>query len=209
MVHVHHMYLLPNLPTYLRVPTFLCPNLPDLPTHSCLYVPTYSVQCTCNSTNNLSSHLPSLPTYLLVPFLHKYYAIIIPTYELNPLCLQFHIFPFRFTFVKEYLIEFNQLAMANASGADDMLNRVMTKDNIGIAALLELKEGYLNYSNDMNMPRQQVLLSNVHIHWDPEFKDVKLIQTVMLMHELMNIMQEINPGFMVQGGEINNAHSNF
>lgn len=109
---------------------------------------------------------------------------------------------FRFTFVKEYLIEFNQLAMANASGADDMLNRVMTKDNIGIAALLELKEGYLNYGNEVNMPRQQVLVSNVHIHWDPEFKDVKLIQTVMLMHELMNIMQEINPGFMVQGGEL-------
>lgn len=92
--------------------------------------------------------------------------------------------------------------MANASGADDMLNRVMTKDNIGIAALLELKEGYLNYGNEVNMPRQQVLVSNVHIHWDPEFKDVKLIQTVMLMHELMNIMQEINPGFMVQGGEL-------
>ena len=91
--------------------------------------------------------------------------------------------------------------MANASGADDMLNRVMTKDNIGIAALLELKEGYLNYNNDLNVPRQQVLVSNVHIHWDPEFKDVKLIQTVMLMHELMNIMQEINPGFMVQGGK--------
>ena len=112
-----------------------------------------------------------------------------------------YFFTLRFTFVKEYLIEFNQLAMANASGADDMLNRVMTKDNIGIAALLELKDGYLNYSNDMNMPRQQVLVSNVHIHWDPEFKDVKLIQTVMLMHELMNIMQEINPGFMVQGGK--------
>ena len=106
----------------------------------------------------------------------------------------------RFSLVKEYLIEFNQLAMANASGADDMLNRVMTKDNIGIAALLELKEGYLNYGSDVNVPRQQVLVSNVHIHWDPEFKDVKLIQTVMLMHELMNIMQEINPGFMMHGG---------
>ena len=113
-----------------------------------------------------------------------------------------HIFPIRFSLVKEYLIEFNQLAMANASGADDMLNRVMTKDNIGITALLELKEGYLKYGNDVNMPRQQVLVSNVHIHWDPEFKDVKLIQTVMLMHELMTIMQEINPGFMVQGGEL-------
>ena len=31
--------------------------------------------------------------------------------------------------------------MANAEGSDDMLNRVMTKDNIGLAALLETKEG--------------------------------------------------------------------
>ena len=92
--------------------------------------------------------------------------------------------------------------MQNATEAEDMLNRVMTKDNIGITALLELKEGYLNYGNDVNMPRQQVLVSNVHIHWDPEFKDVKLIQSVMLMHELMTIMQEINPGFMVQGGRL-------
>ena len=29
--------------------------------------------------------------------------------------------------MKEYLIEFNQMAMANAEGSDDMLNRVMTK----------------------------------------------------------------------------------
>jgi CCR4-NOT transcription complex subunit 6 len=53
----------------------------------------------------------------------------------------FSIFHFRFTLVKEHLIEFNQLAMANAEGSDDMLNRVMTKDNIGLAALLETKEG--------------------------------------------------------------------
>ncbi len=38
-------------------------------------------------------------------------------------------------------MEFNQLAMANAEGSDDMLNRVMTKDNIGLAALLQTKEG--------------------------------------------------------------------
>ena len=31
--------------------------------------------------------------------------------------------------------------MANAEGSDDMLNRVMTKDNIGLAAMLEVKEG--------------------------------------------------------------------
>lgn len=46
----------------------------------------------------------------------------------------------RFTLVKEHLIEFNQLAMANSSGSDDMLNRVMPRDNIGLAALLKTNE---------------------------------------------------------------------
>ena len=45
----------------------------------------------------------------------------------------------RFSLLEEKLVEFNQLAMANADGNDDMLNRVMTKDNIGLCALLETK----------------------------------------------------------------------
>lgn len=47
----------------------------------------------------------------------------------------------RFTLIKEHLVEFNQLAMANADGLDHMLNRVMPKDNIGLAALLQTTEG--------------------------------------------------------------------
>lgn len=78
--------------------------------------------------------------------------------------------------------------MVNVLGVDDMFNRVMIKDNIGIVALLEFKEGYFNYGNDMNMSRQQVFVFNVYIYWDFEFKDVKLIQIVMFMYELMNIM---------------------
>lgn len=46
----------------------------------------------------------------------------------------------RFTLIKEHLVEFTQLAMANAEGSDNMLNRVMPKDNIGLAALLHTKE---------------------------------------------------------------------
>ena len=42
--------------------------------------------------------------------------------------------------MKEHLIEFNQLAMANSEGSDNMLNRVMPKDNIGLAALIKTKE---------------------------------------------------------------------
>lgn len=54
--------------------------------------------------------------------------------------LFFFCFFNRFTLIKEHLVEFNQLAMANAEGSDNMLNRVMPKDNIGLAALLRTKE---------------------------------------------------------------------
>lgn len=57
------------------------------------------------------------------------------------LCKIYFLFYYRFNLVKEDCVEFNQLAMANAEGSDDMLNRVMTKDNIGLAAMLETKEG--------------------------------------------------------------------
>ena len=44
---------------------------------------------------------------------------------------------FRFRLVSKYLVEFNQLAIEAARGSHDMINRVMTKDNIGLAAVLE------------------------------------------------------------------------
>lgn len=37
-------------------------------------------------------------------------------------------------------MEFNQVAIETAEGSEDMINRVMTKDNIGLAALLETKD---------------------------------------------------------------------
>ena len=76
--------------------------------------------------------------------------------------------------------------MANAEGSDDMLNRVMTKDNIGLAALLETKEAA--WSNgirpDPSQIHQPLLVCTAHIHWDPQYCDVKLVQTMMLMHEV-------------------------
>ena len=87
--------------------------------------------------------------------------------------------------LEDYLIEFNQLAMAHAEGSDAMLNCVMLKDNIGIAALLEVKD-----CSALHMPSQHVLVANAHIHWDPEFADVKLIQTLMFTNELNNIVMK-------------------
>ena len=38
------------------------------------------------------------------------------------------------------MVEFSQIALANSNGSDDMLNRVMTKDNVGVAVLLEVNK---------------------------------------------------------------------
>lgn len=46
----------------------------------------------------------------------------------------------RFTLVQKHTVEFNQVAMANSEGSEVMLNRVMTKDNIGVAVLLEVSK---------------------------------------------------------------------
>ncbi|XP_054269179.1 CCR4-NOT transcription complex subunit 6-like isoform X2 [Macrosteles quadrilineatus] len=98
----------------------------------------------------------------------------------------------KFTLIKEHLVEFNQLAMANSEGSDDMLNRVMPKDNIGLAALLKTKEAAWDNGlpPDVNQVHQPLLVCTAHIHWDPEFCDVKLIQVMMLSHALRGILEE-------------------
>ncbi|KAG8233684.1 hypothetical protein J437_LFUL008115 [Ladona fulva] len=108
----------------------------------------------------------------------------------------------KFSLEKEYLVEFNQLAMARADGSDDMLNRVMPKDNIGLAALLRTNdiawENGLPVDSSGQVVPQRILVCTAHIHWDPEYCDVKLIQTMMLSHELRVILDEIaesHPGY--------------
>lgn len=102
----------------------------------------------------------------------------------------------RFSLIKEQLVEFNLLAMANAEGSDNMLNRVMPKDNIGLAALLKVKENaWEGLSSEQAAISQPILVCTAHIHWDPEFCDVKLIQTMMLSNELKTILDEATSSF--------------
>ncbi|XP_063227198.1 CCR4-NOT transcription complex subunit 6-like isoform X2 [Bacillus rossius redtenbacheri] len=103
----------------------------------------------------------------------------------------------KFTLIKEHLVEFNQLAMANAEGSDHMLNRVMPKDNIGLAALLKTKEAAWDNGlpPDASQVQQPLLVCTAHIHWDPEFCDVKLIQTMMLSNELRSILEDASQSF--------------
>lgn len=43
---------------------------------------------------------------------------------------------------------------------------------------------------DSSMLGQPILVCTAHIHWDPEFCDVKLIQTMMLSNELRSILDD-------------------
>lgn len=38
--------------------------------------------------------------------------------------------------------------------------------------------------------KQMLLVANAHMHWDPEFSDVKLIQTMMFISELKSIAEK-------------------
>jgi CCR4-NOT transcription complex subunit 6 len=109
----------------------------------------------------------------------------------------------KFKLIKDHLLEFNQLAMANAEGSDDMLNRVMTKDNIGLAALLETRDAA--WDNGIPVENPPLLVCTAHIHWDPEYCDVKLVQTMMLMHELRLIAEGAELG-MSNAGSAEKVH---
>ncbi|CAH7686137.1 Endonuclease/exonuclease/phosphatase [Phakopsora pachyrhizi] len=82
-----------------------------------------------------------------------------------------------FQLIERECVEFNQIPMRSESHKTEaMFNRVMTKDNIAVIALLENRQSGTRH-----------IVANVHIHWDPEFRDVKLVQVAMLMDQIEQI----------------------
>ncbi|KAG9050742.1 Glucose-repressible alcohol dehydrogenase transcriptional effector [Tulasnella sp. UAMH 9824] len=88
----------------------------------------------------------------------------------------------KYALVERQTIEFNSATHhrredSRFSGiSEDMYNRVFTKDNIAIIALMENRA-----------TGSRLIVVNVHVHWDPEFRDVKLIQVAIMMEELEKI----------------------
>ncbi|KAK2115884.1 CCR4-NOT transcription complex subunit 6-like [Saguinus oedipus] len=108
-----------------------------------------------------------------------------------------------FTLVQKHTVEFNQVAMANSDGSEAMLNRVMTKDNIGVAVVLEVHKELFGAGKEDSLEdlatgmkpihaadKQLLIVANAHMHWDPEYSDVKLIQTMMFVSEVKNILEK-------------------
>lgn len=70
----------------------------------------------------------------------------------------------RFSLVQKHTVEFNQLAMANSEGSEAMLNRVMTKDNIGVAVLLELRKEMMELSCESPLEEKKTFSCSLHNH---------------------------------------------
>lgn len=86
------------------------------------------------------------------------------------------------------------MSAANGAACHDMMNRVMTKDNIGLLAFLETKEEIYShtFTNGVvpNDYKQMLFVCTAHIHWDPEYCDVKVVQTLMLLSEIKSFMED-------------------
>lgn len=91
------------------------------------------------------------------------------------------IYHSRFNLVERRVIDFSSLAIAreDMKATADIYNRVMPKDNIAVVTFLENK-----------ITGARMIVANVHIFWDPAFKDVKLVQVAMMMEDLTKCADE-------------------
>jgi CCR4-NOT transcription complex subunit 6 len=98
----------------------------------------------------------------------------------------------KYVLVDKQVIEFNQMALqkSDLKKTEDMYNRLATKDNVAVLALFQNKElGTF------------ILVANCHIHWDPTFCDVKLVQVAMLMEKLEQICRKYSKDLPADGSK--------
>jgi len=138
----------------------------------------------------------------------------------------------KFVLVEEHLIEFQSIAMSRhkeLSVDPEAFSRIITKDNIALAVILQLKDEislgnsasgsssapgspakqpFRSGNNTGNSKPRHVLISNTHIHWNPDHKDVKLVQVQLLLEQLTAITSPKTKWYkipMVVCGDFNSA----
>lgn len=84
----------------------------------------------------------------------------------------------KFILLDKQMINFGQTAVRrpDAKGQDDIYNRLWQKDHIAVVIFLENRQ-----------TGSRFIVVNAHLYWDPTFKDVKLIQTAILMEEITKL----------------------
>lgn len=81
----------------------------------------------------------------------------------------------KFHLVDKHVIEYGQACLQRDDfrASEDVYNRVMPRDQVGVICCFEYRES-----------GAKLLVANTHLHWDPAYSDVKLVQAAMLMDEL-------------------------
>ncbi|QRW07862.1 cytochrome P450 family protein [Ceratobasidium sp. AG-Ba] len=83
--------------------------------------------------------------------------------------------------VEHHLIEFSQASHTRPAlrTTKDWFNRVQTRDHIAIAATLVNRE-----------TGTRLIVANAHLDWAPEYRDVKLVQTALLMDFVKGVAED-------------------
>lgn len=77
----------------------------------------------------------------------------------------------------------------------DMMNRNMCKDNVSLITVLEKNDG------------SQLIIVNIHIYWDPEYADVKLLQTILAIEEIEKTKQKYKNASIILTGDFNSLRN--
>lgn len=103
----------------------------------------------------------------------------------------------RFRLDESILLEFSQLASKKPeiTKNEEAFQRLILKDNISLVVRL----------TDLSDTQRQFIVANVHIHWNPEFKDVKLVQTILLSEELEKLYTRNPKSQLLIAGDFNST----
>ncbi|KAF7684460.1 putative glucose-repressible alcohol dehydrogenase transcriptional effector like protein [Astathelohania contejeani] len=104
----------------------------------------------------------------------------------------------RFTLVEQKCLEFSRTVLLDKrfNTNEDVINRNLNRDNIALVVVLER----------VGLPGQ-IIIVNAHIHWDPEYKDVKLFQTILILEELKKLRDKYPFAGIVLVGDFNTLPS--
>lgn len=81
----------------------------------------------------------------------------------------------KYIILDKQIVDFANIAInrPDMKGEHDIFNRVGNRDNIAILTFFENRA-----------TGSRVIVVNAHIHWDPAYKDVKLVQVAILMEQV-------------------------
>ncbi|XP_074113926.1 CCR4-NOT transcription complex subunit 6-like, partial [Cotesia typhae] len=107
----------------------------------------------------------------------------------------------KFSFVSSKLVEYRVSALESRADSSDMLNRVWSRDNIGLLAVLKTTAAAWTHGPPVhpNHFEQLVVVANTHLHWDPKYPDIKTTQSLMLTKEIVSLVESVRKSFSWPG----------